>query len=426
VGARIVLTKAKLDAARQAAPGARVLLWDAVVPALALRVTDKGHKSFIVQRRVNGRMIKLTLGDYPALGLKAARQRARDALSDMEQGADPRQKAQRTTASGLRRDSVEAAVESYIKRHVEKNQRPRSQLEVIRPLRRILVPRFGTLAINEIAPRHVIEILDDLVDAGSPVAANRTYTILRRFLGWCIERQLITANPAVGVRKPHKEVPRTRVLEDGELAELWIAAEALGWPFGSFVQGLILTGQRRNELAGMAWDEIDAPRLMWTLPAARAKNGREHVVPLAQPMQEILRKAPRFVGAEHVFTTTGRTPISGFSRAKARLDVMIVEARQKRLAGLNQDPEQATALPAWSLHDLRRTCATGMGRLGVAPHVIESVLNHVSGYRAGVAGVYQRHHYLDERRQALEIWADHVLALGHPRAFNVVPLKGPR
>ena len=418
MAARHILTDKQIEKAKPAPQDKRYILWDALMPSMGLRVTDKGHKSFLVQRRVNGRMVKLTLGEYPAVSLAEAREKAQAAVKEMARGIDPRQsKPAPVTASGLRKDSFEGAVESYIKREVEKNRRPRTQDEIIRPLRKLLVPRWGTLPLREIGPREIVELLDELVDADKPVAANRTYSVLRRFFRWCVERHLIQTNPAVTVRKPTKEQSRSRALSDDELREVWTATEGLGWPFGPFFRTLILTGQRRNEVAGMVWAEIDTDLRQWTIPAERTKNAKEHAVPLSEPMRAILSAAPRFGDddeadedqkARPVFTTNGKTGVSGFSRGKARLEADILTSRKRAAAAAGRDPQRVKQLSPWTLHDLRRSCATGMGRIGIAPHIIETVLNHSSGFRGGIAGVYQRHPYMEERRQALETWGKHV------------------
>jgi len=441
VGARHVLTDKQISAAKAAPSKRRYILWDAVTPSLGLRVTDKAHKSFIVQRRVNGRQVMMTLGEYPALPLADAREKAQDTLKSMTKGLDPRQVKQApVSASGLRRDSFEGAVETYIKREVEKNRRPRTQDEIIRPLRKVLVPRWGSLSVRDIGPREIIDLLDEIVDAGTPVAANRTYSVLHRFFRWCVERHLIDANPAANIRKPAKEESRSRALDDNELRDVWLAAESLGWPFGSVFQGLILTGQRRNELAGMTWDELDLGSLTWTIQPTHTKNNKEHVVPIAPLLLEIINKAPQFVavglapgdrpptsgqdpGRLPVFTTTGRTPVSGYSRAKTTLDARVLENRRKAAQGLGKDPSKARPLPSWTLHDLRRSCATGMARIGVQPHIIEMVLNHSGGFRSGVAGVYQRHPYLEEKRRALDAWSSHIAALIAPEHADKNILK---
>jgi integrase len=436
VGARHLLTDKQIEKAKPAPEGKRYILWDALMPSMGVRVTDKGHRSFLVQRRVNGRMVKMTLGEYPAVKLAEARESAKEALKAMERGIDPRQaKPAPVTASGLRKDSFEGAVETYIKREVEKNRRPTTQNHITHFLRKVLVPRWGTLPLREIGPREIIEVLDEVMDAGKAVAANRTYSVLHRFFRWCVERHLLPSNPAATVRKPFKEESRSRVLSDDELREVWTACEALGWPFGPFFRGLILTGQRRNELSGMIWAEVDDDLRLWTIPAARTKNAKEHAVPLSAPIRTLLANAPRFgpedepledQRARPVFTTNGKTGVSGFSRAKARLDADILARRQKEAATAGRDPEKVKPLPRWTLHDLRRSCATGMGRIGITPHVIETVLNHSSGFRSGIAGVYQRHPYMEERRHALEAWAEHIISLSCPKSpmTNVISLKG--
>lgn len=431
---RHVLTDKQIEKAKPAPPGKRAMLWDAIAPALALRLTDRGHKSFVVHRRVNGRLVMRTLGTYPTLSLADAREKAREALKLMSKGIDPRQSnPARVTATGLRDGSFEAAVEKYIKREVEKNRRPRTQDEIIRPLRKVLVPKWGTLPLGEIGAREIIDVLDELVDAEKPVAANRTYSVLHRFFRWCVERQLLESNPAATVRKPSKEEARSRALDDAELGEVWKASETLGWPFGPFVRALILTGQRRNELAGMAWGELDLNARQWAIPAARTKNGKEHLVPLSQEMLALFEEAPCYADENedtetarqrHVFTTTGKTPVAGFSRAKVNLDKALLETRRDFAKASDRDPAKVKPMPAWTFHDLRRSCATGMGRIGIPPHVIETVLNHSGGFRSGVAGVYQRHPYLEERRNALERWAQHLRELVSPRdeSSNVVTL----
>jgi integrase len=430
----LVLTDKFLENVKPASTGKRNHHWDALVPALALRVSDKGCRSWIVQRRVNGRQTKITLGEYPAVKLRDARDKAREKLKEMTRGIDPRQSAAApVTGSSLRPDSFEGAVKTYIKREVERNRRPRTQDEITRPLQKLLVPKWGTLPLCDIDARKIIEVLDELVEAEKPVAANRTYSVLRRFFRWCVERRLVEINPALAVRKPTKETSRSRALGDDDLREVWVATHALEWPFGPFIRGLILTGQRRNELAGMTWAEIDSGEAQWTIPALRTKNGKEHVVAIAPPFQALLDKAPRFTDEDDeksgvidlskpVFTTTGKTPVSGFSRAKTKLDGEILKRRRSEAEAAKRDVTKVKPLPPWTLHDLRRSCATGMARLSVQPHVIEAVLNHSSGFRAGIAGVYQRHDYLEERRKALFLWASHITSLATPRGpmANVV------
>jgi integrase len=219
--------------------------------------------------------------------------------------------------------------------------------------------------------------------------ANRTLAYLRKMLSWAVERGIITASPAAGVGAPGGEETRDRVLAPGELAAVWRACDALGWPFGPLVQLLIVTAQRRDEMAHMAWPDLDLERRLWTLPRALTKADRVHEVPLAALALEIIQSTPK-IGADGLLFPANRhggpaRPVSGFSKAKARLD---------RLSGVT----------GWRLHDLRRTAASEMARLGHPPHVVAAILNHSPGSTQGITAIYNRHRYGDEKRQALAAW----------------------
>jgi integrase len=224
---------------------------------------------------------------------------------------------------------------------------------------------------------------------------------------WAIARGLIDTNRCAGIKPPAAEKSRDRVLSDGELKAVWHACERLGWPFGPLIQLLILTGQRRDEVGSMRWAELDLAGRLWQLPKERTKNNVAHPVSLAPRAAAILEAMPRIAGEQDfVFTTNGKTAASEFSRAKARIDKALPD------------------MPHWTLHDLRRTAASGMARLGVQLPVIEKVLNHVSGSFAGIVGVYQHHAFTDEKRQALEAWAQHVEALiSGGQGATIIPLK---
>jgi integrase len=211
------------------------------------------------------------------------------------------------------------------------------------------------------------------------------------------------------------------VLSDAELAAVWRGAIAAGYPFGPFVQLLILTGQRREEVAALQWSELDQERALWTLPAQRAKNGVVHDIPLSGQSLDVLNAiARRISGSDqaiwpqvgYVFSMTGAKPVTGYSAAKKRLDKLTMDAAER------QPPEPGTsgskAPTAWRFHDLRRTLATGLQRLGVRFEVTEAVMNHVSGARSGIAGVYQRHNWSDEKRAALDAWSAHVASIVMP------------
>jgi integrase len=246
--------------------------------------------------------------------------------------------------------------------------------------------------VHEITRRDVLSILDRVVDAGTPILANRVLAAMRKLFNWALERDIISISPCAAVKSPAAERTRDRVLSDDELRTVLIAADRVGGRFGPLVRLLALTGQRRSEVAHARWEEIDIENRLWTLPSERVKNNRPHTIPLSGAVISILRAIPR--GASpYVFTTNGTSPSEGFSKGKRRLDALL--------------PDMAP----WRLHDLRRTCASGMQRLGINLPVIEKVLNHVSGSFAGIVGVYQQHSFSEEKKQALEAWGRHVESL---------------
>lgn len=254
--------------------------------------------------------------------------------------------------------------------------------------------------------------------AGKPAVRRITFAVLRRMFRWSINRGDIEHSPMSEMDAPAAATARDRVLSDDEIALVWAAAEKLGYPFGPLTRLLLVTGQRREEVGGLAWSELDRSGRVWLLPAARAKNKQPSLIPLSELAIEILDGIAAMVGEEPkpgvepkwprkglVFTTTGKTAASGFSKAKTRLDGEIKKIVEKRADETGVEPEP---VPYWRLHDLRRTVATGLQRLGVRFEVTEAVLNHVSGARAGVAGIYQRHDWKEEKRNALDQWAAHV------------------
>ena len=239
-------------------------------------------------------------------------------------------------------------------------------------------------------------MLEGIVDRGAPFTANRALAVLTRLGNWAVEREIIAASPFDRIKPPTVETSRERVLSDDEIRLLWPAFDAVGHPFGPFGKLLLLTGARRAEVAGMRWSEVDLAAKTWTLPGARTKNGHEHVVPLSDAAMRVLQDLPR-IGDKpdgFIFTTTGKTPVSGYSHAKAAIDRAV-----------------SAEVAPWALHDLRRTVATNLQKLGVRLEVTEAVLNHVSGSRAGIVGIYQRHNWKDEKRAALTAWAARVAAI---------------
>ena len=270
---------------------------------------------------------------------------------------------------------------------------------------------MGKRRVREIERRDVIELLDGIMDTGAPVSANRTLATLKTFFGWLLDRSVIEASPCARVRPPAAETTRDRVLSDDELRLVWRAAERLGGPYGGFVQMLAITAQRREEVAGMRRSEIRGD--VWTIPAERMKGGVTNDVPFSAAAIRILEKMPG--NGDFVFTFSGDAPLTSYGGAKQKLDAAIAKVA---------DAAGQDAPGHWTFHDLRRTAASGMARLGIAVNVIEAVLAHRGGEVSGVAAVYNRHSYLPEKRRALEAWAGHLMHLvGEPAESNVVKLR---
>lgn len=428
---RKVLTLAKLTAKSvenfPADPARRLEVPDAAMPGLYLIVQPTGGKSWALRYRHGGKPRKMTLGPYPAFGLAVARDEAAKALRTLEAGTDPaedRKALQEAKAEADRRseaderNKVANVVADFIKRHASRN---RTGDEVAAILRREVVPHWGEKRVQEITRRDVIELLDAVVDRGHPIAANRLRAHLSVFFKWCRGRDIIKESPVDGTPKPADENPRERVLTDAEIRLFWQACDKIGPPFGLLYRFLLLTGQRLREAAEMTDSEVSGDE--WTIPAKRAKNGQEHLVPLSENAKEMLDQMPRVIGRKgFIFSTTGTSPISGYSRGKERLDKAMQELASKDL------PEGAEPIiiTPFTIHDLRRTAATGMASLRIAPHVVEAVLNHRSGTRRGVAGIYNRADYAEEKREALEAWARALDTITGKGAENVVQLRGIR
>lgn len=388
---------------------------DSLCTGLYLVVQPTGKKGWQVRYRHCGTHRRMTLGAYPVLSLAGARARARDVLAGATEGRDPSAEVKAAKAPKVKTedDTVDAVMDLFLKRHASHNRRAD---DVAAMFKREVRGKWGAREIHTITKRNVIDLLDSVVDRGSPVTANRLRAHLNTLFNWAKGRDIIQINPLEGIKPPAPETARDRVLANDEIKLFWIATDQMGYPFGSIYQLLLLTGQRLREVAEMSWHELDSAT--WTLPGARAKNGDDHTIPLSQTAKAIIEELPR-VG-RLLFTTTGTSPVSGFTRAKERLDKLMAEAaNQDRLTGA--DPVE---IAPFTIHDLRRTAATGMASLRFPPHVVEAVLNHRSGTRRGVAGVYNRFDYAEEKREALEAWARLVSEICSSKPANVVRLMG--
>jgi integrase len=401
--------------------------FDAVSGGLALRVTEKGHKSWSLFYRAGGRLRRYTIGSYPDVKLVQARRHASEALERVRAGADlTQEKRARRDAGSMAADSFAHLVCDYLERHGRKNLAPRTYKETKRVLESEDLAAWRHRPASSITRRDVIEVIDH-IEQRAAVQANRTLARLKALFSWAVQKDRIQTSPGAGIRPPTKEVARERTLDDDELRWLWTACDEIDWPFGPVVKLLILTAQRRDEVTTMTWAELDLAKGIWAIPAEKAKNSREHIVHLSEPALAVIRALPRLGegDGQHglVFTTTGVTPVSGFSRAKNQLDTAMLRAKHAALCrgrGKQSLSRPDEIIPHWSLHDLRRTATTGMVRLNVPPHVVDKILNHVSGTIRGVAAIYNKFKYLEERRGALQAWGHHVENLTTPSNLIVL------
>jgi integrase len=366
------------------------IVFDDGLPGFGLRIRDGGKRTWIVQYRVGAKQRRVTLGTVETLNADEARKRARNALSKVHLGHDPQlEKGETRTQAAITLASI---AERYLEVRAANRLKPKTLAEVTRSLRDHWKP-LHLLPLAKVARVNIAGELGRIAKEHGPIAANRSRAYLSTLYAWAIGEGLADANPVIGTNKSGEEVSRDRVLSGNEVGLIWRHAGA--GQYGAIVRLLLLTGQRREEVAAMRWPELDLDKGFWALPASRTKNARPHDVPLSQPTIEILQDQVRQPGREFVFGE-GTGPFQGWSKAKSALD--------------NRLQEAGMTAP-WRLHDLRRTAATGMANLGVQPHVVEAVLNHASGHKAGVAGVYNRSSYAAEKSAALTLWASHVMTL---------------
>jgi len=411
---KTLITDRTLRGLKPAPAGKRTVLWDTAVPGLCVRVTDKGAASFNVMRRVKGESapVRRMLGiawtvPFPAsqplpYPLTTAREDARSMILDMSRGIDPKAKreAVREAEAQSARETFAAVAKEFLADHVVKL---RSAREVAAAFENELIPILGKKPVASVSDPDVTRLLK-AVAKDRPYQARHLFAFLSKFYKWAFAQRIygITASPCAAISMRDlvgKTVPRSRTLNDDELAAVWRVTEGLGYPAGPFIRLLLLSGQRLREVAQMEWSEVDLAKGIWTIPAERMKADTAHVVPLAPQAAAILESLPRWTGA-FVFTTTdGRKPIANFDGIKKKLDAHLPEVK------------------AWRFHDLRRSMRAGLSALRVPDKVSELCIAHT---QKGLHKVYDQHAYLDEKRHAFEAWANHVLAICEPGGPNNV------
>lgn len=423
------LTKREIESARSKASRAcsAVILWDQDLKGFGCRVATSGRASWLVKKMLGAggreaKTVKYVFGDYEEMNLDKARDEAIRLIGEIRSGVDLSQR-KRQVRSEQHKVQQSGAFRSVVELYLQRNTQPgRFWPELAGRFEREIIPKIGKdtpiVSITKTDIRHLIETKEDT----HPGAARTLFEALRPFFKWCVERDIITSSPMQDLSPPPVPEARDRVLTDAEVHSFWSATEAMGWPFGPLYQLLLLTAQRRDEVAGMRRSEIDLAKAEWLIPSERTKNGKEHLVHLSPQAVSIIQNL--LISGSHnqrygisdssravtdlIFTTTGTTSLSGFSRAKLALDGIMTPAKP------------------WRIHDLRRTAASGMASLGFQPHIVERVLNHVSGAQGGLVGVYQRYEFVPERKKAIEAWGNYVARLfsnGADTNVKVFPIK---
>jgi integrase len=379
--------------------------FDSVLPGFCLRVSSTGARSYCCTYRVNRKFVRQTIGPISRIGLAQARAKARQIYAVAEEGRDPRIERRAAVADAIKADAdtYAGAVENFIQVYAIGKKKNRSHTEQRRLLLKVN-ERWHSRPVSSITKREVSDALDEMVTEGKGYAANRTFTVLSTFFKWLDQRDRVPINIMAKVAKPFDgEQPRTRVWSDAELKAIWKSADKLKGDEAIYLRLLLLLGQRRDEIAGMSWEELDLEQGTWTLPATRAKGKRNHTFPLPAIAGRLLRS----VSIITPFVFPGRGNLGTHN-------AMAASARLKRRV------QKASGVEDFTFHDARRTFRTGLDKLKIPPHVKDECLNHA---RHGVGDVhYSRYDYLAEMRQAFEAWADHISGLTHPK--GVIGLRG--
>lgn len=426
---RQALNDRNLKSLKAAPKNTRYEVRDTVVPGLSMRVTDKGKKTFVFVGRFGGSKnpTRRALGEYGAITLEAARRKARGWIEMIQRGEDPKEaeRKERLAAALASENTFAVVAEDFIQREVSKRRRAK---DIERDIRKELIDRWADRPVTGITADDVMEMLDEIVDRGHKYQAFAVFAHVRRLFNWAIGRSKyglkfspcdrIMPKDAIG-KKEHRHT----ILNDNEIRALWRALGRMEYPFAPLLKILLLTGQRKSEVGGTSWPEFDFKQNLWTIPPERMKGKAPHIVPLTPDVLDLLKPLPRFTKGDYVFSTTfGETPVSGYSRAKTRLDKLMLDELRKLAVERGDNPDKVK-LTAWRLHDIRRTMRTHLSALPIRDMVRELVIAHA---QPALHQVYDQHSYIDEKRQALELWAARLRGIVEPPPENVVPIKGAR
>ncbi|PRY85783.1 tyrosine-type recombinase/integrase [Donghicola tyrosinivorans] len=382
---------------------------DPGLTGLYLIVQPSGAKSWAIRYRQAGKPKKLTLGKWPIMGVAAARAAASQALEGIEQGHDPAAEKRIKKAARISgKNTVSVQLDNFHRRHLSTIKTGEA---VMQSLRFNVLPVWGDREVSDITRRDIVHLLDEIIDDGRATTANRVKAYLSKFLSWCEDRGVIEQSPAIGLKMPAREKARDRPLSDDEIRWLWRACDDEPKPWGAFFKMLLLTGQRRGEVARMQWDDIDSAGV-WRLSST--KNGERHDVPLPPEARELIEAMP--VKGPYVFTTNGTAPALSLSKPTARL-----AARMEEIA--TEEVGETITIPHWRPHDLRHTVKTGLAALGVSLEIRSRATNHLSDIPV-MDRRYNHHDFEQEKRRALEAWSKRVIRLRNAETMkNVVQFE---
>lgn len=370
--------------------GKRLEFTDTIVPNLALRITASGTKSFSSVFRILGKQRRYHIGDFPTFSVQQARTIARETRQDVALGIDPIAKRKAKIRAQQKESEEGITVKGLSEQYIERDCKPKNRTwkGTQQTFDKHILPALGDMRVDELKRKHVIKLLEKITRSKHPHAANHVLTAIKRMYNWAIEVDELEYNPCNQIKKPLRTTRRDRYFNDEECKAFWLTCEEkIDYPYGPLLQLLLLLGQRRGEISKLQWNHIDFNEKLIRFPAENVKNKKNHEIPLPDMAIEIIQRLPRFKNGKYVFTTShGKRPVDGFGKVKSSI-------------------QEHFHAEDWRYHDLRRSCATGLARLGVRRDTLRHILNHSDN---SVTAIYDRYGYMAEKRHALNLWARHL------------------